>query len=83
VHYLRPEQDFARAHVLGEVKDIVNAHGDAGCNIAGFAFVIWASDNASTATVRCGPLSTIPSVAMPEFIKQRLLAAKIEEWSKI
>jgi hypothetical protein len=49
--------------------------------LVGWALVIWDGNLGSSASLCVGQGSTIPSIAMPEFIKNRLLAAKINEWS--
>lgn len=71
--------EIMRRRVLDQVKEVLSGHGD---DIAGMAFVVWASDNGSTASLRGGPSSSVPIIAMPEFIKQRLIAEKIDDWSK-
>lgn len=81
LHRVMPEQDVAMINVMRGVRDTLSAHVDAGADIAGFAFVVWASDNTSTADLRCGARSKIPSIATPDVIRNRLLAFKIEEWS--
>ncbi len=48
--------------------------------IVGYAVVLWVADGGSIAVARAGEGSTIPSVALPDFARNRLLAAKIEEW---
>lgn len=48
---------------------------------AGFAFVVWDADLSSSASHWSGPGSGIPSILIPDFIRNRLLALQIERWT--
>lgn len=51
-----------------------------GPDIAGFAFVVWGSDMRSTATLQVWE-NPIPSALVPDFVRNRLLADRIETWT--
>lgn len=55
---------------------------DGHLSILGIALVMWDNDGGSSAVLKAYPGSNIPSIAMPEFVKNRLLASKIFEWAK-
>ena len=79
LHLLKPQTERARASFLRDVRDMVDRFHRDGSPIVGYAVVIWGADGASMAALRAGEGSSIPSIAMPEFIKNRLIAAKIDE----
>lgn len=83
LHRVCPEQDVARINLMREIHGTLDGYQDDGtADIAGFAFVVWGSDNTSSAVVRCGARSRVPAIAAPDFIRNRLLASKIEDWLK-
>jgi len=63
-----------RIATLRRVRAVLDEHLRH-ADIAGIGFLVWGTDFSSSDHAR------IPSIAMPEFIKNRLLAAKIEEWT--
>lgn len=67
-----------RIACLRRVREILDQQGR---SLAGVAFVAWDSNMCSSAFIAAASHSRIPVMAMPEFIKNRLIAAKIEEWS--
>lgn len=71
---------MAQVNVLRGVRETLSSHLAGDCDIAGYAFVVWGSDNASTADLQCGIRSKIASIAVPDFIRNRLLAKKREDW---
>jgi hypothetical protein len=66
-----------RDFVLRIITNNLDAHTG---GIAGFAFVVWDNSLASSAELRCSLSGQIPSIAMPEFIKNRVMATKVMEW---
>jgi hypothetical protein len=81
LHRLHNTVERARTSFLCDMRSLIDAAHHDGRPIVGYAVVLWDSDLGSTASLRAGQGSTIPSIAMPEFVKQRLLAAKIAEWA--
>ena len=73
-----------RAHIERRIRDVLDAHGS---DIRGFALVVWAKDGMSTADFghqalkdgETGPI--MPDILIPDFVRARLLALKIEEWA--
>ncbi len=61
------------------MRSLIDAHDT---RIAGFAMVIWAPDGASTALTVVNEGSKIPSIMVPDFVRNRLLADTIERWSR-
>ena len=51
-------------------------------DVAGAAFVVWSADNGSSAMMFAGADSRIPSILIPDFVRNRLLAVKIIDWTK-
>lgn len=49
--------------------------------IAGFAVVVWGPDNGSVAILSVNKRSKIPSIMVPDFVRNRLLADQIETWA--
>jgi hypothetical protein len=82
LHRLQDRRDQARVSFLRDMRTLVDAAQRDGRPIVGYAVVLWDADNGSNASLQAGLGSTIPSIAMPEFVKQRLLAAKIQEWTE-
>lgn len=50
-------------------------------NVAGFALVAWGPDGSSVAEMQVSKASNIPSMLVPDFVRNRLLAQKIEDWT--
>ena len=82
LHRLEQPVEKARRAIMRETADMIDGFHSEGPAVVGFALVIWDADGGSSATVRAGAGSTIPSIAMPDFVRNRLLAAKINEWGK-
>ena len=49
--------------------------------VAGMAVVVWGPDGASTAGMTIGRASRIPQILAPDFVRNRLLAERIESWT--
>lgn len=49
--------------------------------VAGFAMVAWSPDNGSVSVLTVNEGSKIPSIMVPDFVRNRLLAAQIEAWT--
>jgi hypothetical protein len=78
VELLRVPVSLDRKRVEMQFRILLNNHGE---DIAGFAIVVWGSDLGSTAVSLLTPVNTIPSMLVPDFVRNRLLAQKIEEWT--
>lgn len=73
---LRKPEDH-RAAIADCVNSILNGHGT---DIAGMAFVVWGSDMQSTADMKVFG-NPIPTMLVPDFVRNRLLAERIETWT--
>ena len=71
-----------RNAILSETRRMLDGMTQDGRPVVGFALVMWDSDGGSDAACRAYPGSNIPSIAIPDFARNRLLARKIEEWSQ-
>lgn len=75
-----PEKSKNRALIEARIRAVLDAQGD---DICGFALVVWGSDTRSTADLGCevtnGP--HIPTILVPDFVRNRLLAQQIEVWT--
>lgn len=69
----------ARRYVEDYVRQVLDAQGT---DITGFAFVVWGADLSSSADLASGDGSPIPSILIPDFVRNRLLARKIEDWTR-
>ena len=80
LHLLPPQTQRARISFLRDMRDLIDKCQADGLPMVGYAVVLWDAHGGSVAVARAGEGSTIPSVALPDFARNRLLAAKIEEW---
>lgn len=82
LHRLHSTTERARASFMRDMRSLIDGAQRDGRPIVGYAVVLWDSDLGSVASLCAGQGSTIPSIAMPEFVKNRLLASKINDWSQ-
>ena len=73
---LQAPEERSRQRCLQMVRETVDAAEDVG----GWAFVVWGPDGASVAAVGV-PRSNIPSILVPDFVRNRLLAYRREDWT--
>ena len=78
VQLLRRPVSVERQCIEQDIRDVLDAHGG---DFAGYAIVVWAPNSDSTASARSGQDSRIPTIMVPDFVRNRLLAERIEEWS--
>lgn len=71
-----------RRAIMAETREMFDNMWATGNPVVGFAMVMWSSDGSSDAACRAYPGSNIPSIAVPDFVRNRLLASKISEWCK-
>lgn len=71
-----------RRAIMAETRDMIDGMTAEGKPVVGFAMVMWDATGGSDAVCRAYPGSNIPSIAIPDFARNRLLARKIYEWSK-
>ena len=73
---LRQPRDLDREVIERKVREVLDAHHN---DFDGFAFVVWGRDNQST----CFSVGStkIPSIMVPDFVRTRLLADRIENWA--
>jgi hypothetical protein len=72
----------SRRAIMQETRDMLDGMTSDGRPVVGFAMVMWDSDGGSAAVCKAYPGSNIPSIAVPDFVRNRLLARKIYDWSK-
>lgn len=61
------------------VRDIGKWCADDPQPLAGYAVVVWRTDGVSSAYLQSN--GQIPSILVPDFVRNRLLAEKIEDWA--
>lgn len=72
----------SRRAIMQETRDMLDGMTSDGRPVVGFAMVMWDSDGGSAAVCKAYPGSNIPSIAVPDFVRNCLLARKIYDWSK-
>jgi hypothetical protein len=70
-----------RRSIMLEVRDLLDTMCSSDSPPVGFAMVMWNADGASDAVGRAYPGSNIPTILIPDFARNRLLARRIEEWA--
>lgn len=70
------EHDYAE-DVRLKIDKCLRAQGS---DIVGFAFVVWGKDAASTADAANWG-GQIPTIMIPDYVRNRLLAERIVEWA--
>lgn len=70
-----------RRTILAETREMIDGMMSDGRPVVGFALVVWDSNGSSDAACRAYPGSQIPGIAVPDFVRNRLLAEKILEWA--
>lgn len=81
IENLHIDKDEDRALIEKLVRNVFDSHRG---GFAGFALVVWAPDGASTADMGMKSIdqgAQIPSMLIPDFVRNRLLGMKIEEWA--
>lgn len=73
-----PSAEDEHRFVREKVAEVLAVHSG---RIAGMAFVVWEPDCSSTCVVSVNDSSTIPSILVPDFVRNRLLADRIERWT--
>lgn len=73
-----PSRDEEVNYAKKRIAAAVDAHSG---RVAGFAAVIWGADNSSTSLITVNAGSRIPSIYVPDFVRNRLLASQIEAWT--
>ncbi len=78
VHFLLQAKERDRRDLMAAMREALDMHDD---DVVGYAIVLWNWENASTALcrVRAGG---IPTVLVPDFVRNRLLAERILIWAK-
>lgn len=78
IELLREPANADRGAIEAHLRETIDAHGQ---DFAGYAVVFWSSDGGSTADLRLGSNSKIPSILVPDFVRNRLLALQVERWT--
>jgi hypothetical protein len=71
-----------RRAIMSETREMLDGMVADGRPVVGFAMVMWDCEGHSDAACRAYPGSNIPTIAVPDFVRNRLLASKIVEWCK-
>lgn len=75
---LMPDRrDAGRAKIESLIREALDAQGE----VVGFALVAWDTGTRSVSTSWSGASNPIPSVLMPDFVRNRLLAECIGTWT--
>ena len=77
LHLLPDRRDAVRGRVERNIRDALDTQDD----IAGYAFVAWGANSDSTTTHWAGSQSAIPTILIPDFVRNRLLASQIIKWT--
>lgn len=79
---IMPGRQHADAAYASDIaRRVIAAHVDGGSDIAGFAFVVWGHEGASTCKMHVEDGKPFPSILAPDFVRNRLLAERIETWT--
>lgn len=73
------QEDAKREFVERCVDDVIARHNTDG-RLGGFAFMVWDTDGASTVDA-ANMDGYIPTILIPDFVRNRLLAYRIETWT--
>ena len=71
-----------RRAIMRETRELHDQMVADGRPVVGFALVMWDSEGGSAAICKAYPGSSLPSIALPDLARSRLLASKIMEWTK-
>lgn len=75
------EAEPDRQRIERLVRSVLDGHFAAGdANVGGFAFMVWDVNGSSTCECR-NVDGHIPEILIPDFVRNRLLAFKIESWT--
>lgn len=75
IRLLRDPVDRDRKYIEDGARQTIAMQHD----IAGYAIVVWGKDLSSTCHAYTGPRSVLPSIYVPDYVRNRLLASKIEQ----
>lgn len=78
IEVLRRDARHFKADCLHYCKETIEAQGE---DFVGFALVAWGADLSSTSECKVSQGSRIPTILVPDFVRNRLLAERIEEWT--
>ena len=67
--------------IMSEMRELLDSMREHSQPAVGFAIVAWSADTMSWATARSYPGSSIPAIMVPDFVRERLMAERINEWS--
>lgn len=76
-----PDIEENRRDIEYRIRRVLDSHGKGMC---GFALVVWGADGRSTADLGTKTPDNglvIPEILVPDFVRNRLLAVKIEDWT--
>lgn len=66
-----------RAYAMTRAREVIAGHGT---DLAGYAVMAWTKDGTSTCD-SANLAGNIPTILIPDFVRNRLLAHRIEEWT--
>ena len=67
-----------REYIEDKIRDVLDGHGH---EIAGMVFMVWDKEMSSTCLHRVKRGCPLPEILIPDFVRERLMAEKIGEWS--
>lgn len=66
-------------NLRASIRNVMKVGAGFDKTLAGYAFVAWGTDGMSIAHLQSN--GQIPSILVPDFVRNRLLAEKIEDWT--
>ena len=73
-------QKLYRKRIDERIKTLLDNQFEDGGSLTGFALVVWGADGTSCADMMSSGGVT-PEIMIPDFVRNRLLAEKIEHWT--
>lgn len=78
IEVLRPKPSDDQ-HIRAQLKKVVAWAMEMDRPLGGAAIAVWDIDGSSICDLQSN--GTIPAILVPDFVRNRLLAAKIEDWT--
>ncbi len=79
VRVLRPRSDGDRAKIDYLIRTAFERFESYGMEVAGMALVIWSDNGSSTCCSHRGERDHIPTLLVPDFVRNCLLSSRIEQ----
>ncbi len=78
VHFMLQAKERDRRDMMAAMREALDEHDD---DVVGYAIVLWNWEHDSTAISRVRD-GGIPTILVPDFVRNRLLAERILIWAK-